>query len=301
MIPEEGTIGVLKPAGMSSAQAVSFVKKLLGTKKAGHCGTLDPGASGVLKVCTGRATKIADLLMDSKKIYICEFVFGIETDTLDSYGRIIREDTGCDVTEEKLRGIIGLFTGRISQTPPMYSAVKKGGVPLYKSARKGIEVQVDARDVEIFSIDIIKASGHSFLLRIECSKGTYIRAVCRDMAERLGTVGYVSFLHRSYASGCSSDESATLEEIKCSAEKKDFSFIKPLEDELMVYPRIDLADYLFPIVTTGTSVDMNRSGEIKGLDLSGVNAVYCRGKLIGIGSVSGSCLIIKPMLYREEE
>ena len=301
MIPEDGTVAVLKPAGMSSAQAVSFVKRKLGIKKAGHCGTLDPGASGVLKVCFGKATKLSDFLMDSKKTYICEFTFGIETDTLDSYGSIIREDKKCDVSLDNVRDILHCFIGKISQIPPVYSAIKRGGVPLYKSARKGIDVQAEARDVEVYSIDILKAADLSFLLRIECSKGTYITALCRDMASLMGTCGYVSFLHRAYASGSSAEECVSLEEISEKTVKDDYSFIKSLDEELAVLPRVELDDYLFHIVTTGTPVDLKRTGEINSLDFSAANAVYCCGKLIGLGIVRENSLVIKPMLYKEVE
>lgn len=191
-----GFINLLKPPGMSSAALVGKVKRCLpkGTR-VGHMGTLDPEAAGVLPIAIGQATRLFDYLHEDK-VYRAEVCFGAETDTGDSQGKILRT---CDYipTEEEVLAAFAEFVGEIEQVPPVYAAIKQNGHKLYELARKGIEVEVPSRRVQIFSIDqIIRRSPTRYLFTMHCSRGTYVRALCRDVAQRCGTCGHMSFLLR---------------------------------------------------------------------------------------------------------
>ena len=178
----DGFINLLKPPGMTSSDAVMAVRRLLPRKTAvGHGGTLDPDAAGVLPICVGKATRLFDYIIDKDKVYIGELWLGVRTDTLDASGRVLEtSDTNADSAQ--LECCLKQFTGEILQVPPMYSALKKGGEPLYKLARKGEDVALEARSVRIHSIEILhKTASDRYLMRIVCGKGVYIdvhRAVC---------------------------------------------------------------------------------------------------------------------------
>lgn len=297
----DGIINVLKPPGMSSNHVVTFIKRNLNMKKVGHCGTLDPGACGVLSVCLGKGTKFSDMLMNSGKIYIAEFVFGKATDTLDSYGNIIAED-GKKVTKEDIEGIIPLFLGEITQIPPMYSAVKINGEKMYKMARKGkafedISHLVKKRTAVIDYIKILKCEDNKFLLEISCSKGTYIRTICNDMAQKLGTCGYMSFLLRRKSGGFYSDDSYTLDEIRNMCEKGDYSFVCPIEKITQNMPKFTLDDFFFKMITTGATLDITKLRKVSEIPF-GEMRVYCKGEFIGIGERIDGELKIKILVYR---
>lgn len=285
---------------MTSSNVVSFLRKHLNIKKAGHCGTLDPGAAGVLCVCIGKATKITDYLMGSDKKYRAEFTFGKETDTLDSYGTVT-QTSDVIVTKEDMEKIIPCFIGEIDQIPPMYSAIKKDGQKLCNMARKGKSVEIDPRKVFIKNIELIKAEDNRFLLDIECSKGTYIRTLCADMAKKANTVGYMSFLQRTYGSGFDSQEGYSLDEIKEMIEKGDLSFIKDMEAALSFMPKFTLDDYLFKIITTGSAIELKKIRNAHEAATEVDNLVYCAGKLIGIAKPSEGLMKIKTLLYTGEE
>jgi len=295
---ENGLISVLKPAGMSSSQVVGYIKRLLNIKKAGHCGTLDPGASGVLKVAFGRATKICDYLMDSDKIYIAEFTFGKTTDTLDSYGKITQE-TDAHISADMIRSVIDNFTGEIDQYPPMFSAIKVNGCPMYKLARQGQQLDLKPRKVFIKSIEVLSHKENSFNFKVTCSKGTYIRSLCRDIAASVDTVGYMSFLLREYSSGSHVTECYTLEELSSMAEINDYSFITDIRSALSKYNKVELNDYLYPIITSGSAVDLSKIRNAKDFDTKGYNVIYCKDELIGIGKVTDNIFKLTTMLFQK--
>lgn len=293
-----GVLQAIKPPGMTSSNLVVALKKILNTKKIGHTGTLDPGACGVLSVCVGRATKVADYLMSENKTYIAGVRFGASTDTLDSYGTVSARG-GRAVTREELRDACSAFLGKIDQVPPMYSAIKVNGQKMYQLARQGKEVLLPARPVTIYSIDVLEFNRNEncCLLRIECSKGTYIRSLCGDIAKKMGTLGYVSFLLRTRAGAACIRDAYTLDEIADMAQKDDYSFMQPTDDALADFDACVMEDYLFPILTTGTPIDLarvkNDSQIPRGADLR----VYCGGKFIGIGRAEENLLKIKTMVY----
>jgi len=215
-----GIINVLKPPGMTSHDVVSFIRKVLNTKKIGHTGTLDPEAAGVLPICIGKATKVAQYLTDKQKRYRANIKFGTVTDTYDSYGKIIRESGPVSIEPKTLEEILKSFTGIISQKPPIYSALKVKGKKLYQYAREGKEVQIEERPVEIYELKLLGMEAEDeAMIDVLCSKGTYIRTLCYDIGEVLGCGAHMSQLVRLGSSPFTIENSSTLEEIKTAAEE----------------------------------------------------------------------------------
>ncbi len=213
-----GILNVLKPPGMTSFDVVNHLRGILKTRKIGHTGTLDPGAAGVLPVCVGKATGAIEYLVEKDKTYRAELTLGITTDTQDSSGNVL-EVKNADVSEESIREVVLSFRGKITQVPPMYSAIKVGGVKLYELARKGITVERPPRQVEIYSIEVLDIDGPKVLLDVKCSKGTYIRTLCADIGDRLGCGAHMSFLVRTRSGPFDINDACMLEDIKISAEQ----------------------------------------------------------------------------------
>lgn len=201
-----GVIIVDKPAGMTSHDVVDRVRKLLAIKKAGHAGTLDPMATGVLAVCVGEATKIASFLTGEDKVYEATMRLGVRTDTQDMTGRIVAEQE-IRVTDEDVKEVLAAFVGTIDQVPPQYSAVKVRGKALYKWARKGINVELPARQVNIREISVGEIALPRVSFVVTCSKGTYVRTLCADAGDRLGCGAALERLRRT-ASGVFREENA---------------------------------------------------------------------------------------------
>ena len=220
-----GVFNLLKPPGMTSHDAVSVARRILGTKRIGHTGTLDPAAAGVLPLCVGQATRLVEYLQDGTKEYIAEATFGHETDTGDAVGQIVAQGDAVQVDLEKLRAVMDGFRGRIAQTPPIYSAVKKDGKKLYDLARAGQgedEVEIPTREVEISQLTVTRflADGSPVraMLHVECSSGTYIRSLVRDIGRELGCFATMTFLVRTRTGGFTAEEAHTLEELEAAKE-----------------------------------------------------------------------------------
>lgn len=218
-----GFVNVLKPPGMSSHDVVNFIRRVFGVKKAGHTGTLDPGAAGVLVICLGAATRLARFLLDDDKEYRAEITFGLTTSSGDSFGECIYEGDASHLTEDIVKQVLPLFVGRIEQVPPMTSALKKQGKKLYELARSGLVVDRPARVVNIYSLDFVWGTGWGgprprVLLHMACSKGTYVRSLCTDIGKYLGCGAHMSFLVRTRAGLFNISKSKTLEELLVAAE-----------------------------------------------------------------------------------
>jgi tRNA pseudouridine55 synthase len=194
-------INLNKPSGITSRQAVTKVQRILGAKKAGHAGTLDPMATGVLIICLNEATKVTRFLMDMDKQYMARIKLGERTDTYDAEGRVIESKDISFLSEADLFDAVQTFKGVIKQKPPMYSAVKIGGQTLYKLARKGIEIDRPDRTVHVYDIRITSIDIPYFDLAISCSKGTYIRSLCDDIGIKLGTGAHMTGLERKAVGG----------------------------------------------------------------------------------------------------
>ncbi len=191
-----GVLIIDKPEGWTSHDVVAYVKKRLGARKVGHLGTLDPIATGVLPLVIDGATKFARFLDAGKKEYIARLRLGVETDTYDSAGKAVATADCSHIKEEDIERVLSSFRGRITQVPPMYSAVKRNGTPLYKLARKGITVERETKEVEIFALEITAMELPSVDFRAVCSKGTYIRAICHDAGRALGCGAHMAGLRR---------------------------------------------------------------------------------------------------------
>lgn len=233
-----GIICLDKPRDMSSFMAVKRASRILGVKKAGHTGTLDPMATGVLVIMLGHCTRFIELLPEHRKSYTARVKLGITTDTLDITGEVL---STCDVnvTNEQLLSAGAQFKGEILQTPPMYSALKKDGERLYDLARKGIEIEREKRQINIEKLEIYDFDGTEFSMDVTCSAGTYIRSLCDDIGKVLGCGAVMTELRRTEANGFSIDSSVTLEELeKLVIENKLESVITPIEKALLSYPEI---------------------------------------------------------------
>ena len=203
-----------KPEGITSFRAVGIVKRIYGQKKAGHTGTLDPMAAGVLPVALGRATRFIDFLPDEKKAYTARLRFGLTTDTLDITGRVLTE-TDCRITAAQVEAVLPAFRGEILQTPPMYSALSVNGERLYALARRGIEVEREARRVRIDGLELTDVSENGeFEIAVFCSKGTYIRSLIDDIGRALGVGAVMTALTRTYSNGFSIAQAATEDRLK---------------------------------------------------------------------------------------
>lgn len=221
----QGILIINKPQGFTSQDVVSKVKKILNIKKAGHTGTLDPMATGVLPVLLGEYTKLSKYLIEHDKIYIAKIKLGEKTDTGDSEGNVI-ETKNVDknkISDENVKKVLESFLGKQKQIPPIYSAIKVNGKKLYEYARQGIEVKLEPREIEIYDIKLLNINNLEIEFEVNCSKGTYIRSLCEDIAKKLGTVGYMSSLQRTLVDKFSIDNAIdfeTLEKIKDNIENK---------------------------------------------------------------------------------
>lgn len=193
---KSGIINVYKEKGFTSFDVVAKLRGILRTKKIGHTGTLDPDAEGVLPVCIGRATKVCDILTDKDKVYEAVMLLGVETDTQDTSGEVLKQ-LPVEVSEERVKEAVLSFVGEYAQIPPMYSALKVNGKKLYELAREGKTIERKARNVNIFSIEILEVDLPRVRMSVHCSKGTYIRTLCHDIGQKLGCGGCMEKLLRT--------------------------------------------------------------------------------------------------------
>lgn len=225
-----GILIVNKPMDFTSFDAVAVTRKASKQKKIGHCGTLDPNATGVLPVLLGAATKAQDILPNHDKEYVAELKFGIETDTLDIWGEVIKEEQS-NVTKEQFEEILKNFRGEIMQVPPMYSALKKDGQRLYDLARQGIEVKREARPVTVYSLtaEDFSEENQTAKIMVSCSKGTYIRSLIDDIGKALGTFAVMTALQRTSACGFTLENAITIEELKSLTPEEIKAGLLPIE------------------------------------------------------------------------
>ncbi len=216
----DGVINVLKPPGMTSHDVVDFVRRTLGVKRAGHTGTLDPGAAGVLPVCVGKATRVSEYLLGSDKAYRAVMVLGVVTDTHDAQGRVEAVHDPSGVTRADVERALGGFRGVIRQVPPMISAGKHAGERLYRLARRGVVVERAPRTVTVMALELVSfqpGPAARAILDIACSKGTYVRTLCHDIGQVLGCGAYLDFLVRTRHGPFVQEEAVTIEELEQAA------------------------------------------------------------------------------------
>lgn len=248
-----GILNVNKEVGISSNKCVSLVKKALDIKKVGHTGTLDLEAYGVLPIVVGKATRVSDYLMDDKKEYITEAVFGKRTDTLDYSGEVL--DTSDIVFDkDQLLEVMEGFKGEITQIPPMYSAIKVNGQKLYDLARKGVEIERKVRKVSIYEFEILEYEFPKAKFKITCSKGTYIRTLIDDLGEKLGSFAYVDSLCRSKVGDFYIEDSIKSQNLLSMDKDQILSKLKPVDFALSSYKKVTLQNTYYKQAINGMTM-----------------------------------------------
>ncbi len=283
----DGIILIDKPKGVTSHDIVYKVKKLL-NEKVGHTGTLDPNATGVLPLLVGRGTKLSKYLMNHDKTYIVTLKLGEKTDTADSEGKVIeKKEVSKEVfSKEKLLQTFSNFTGKILQTPPIYSAIKVNGKKLYEYARKGQEVEIKPREIEIYKISLIEINqiANTIEFEVSCSKGTYIRSLCEDIAKELNTVGYMKELRRVQVGEFLIKDSITVEDLQKNEDNKDFilSHFIDLQKYFAKFRIIELSQEEAGKFLNGVKLSSNKE--------NGIYRVQSENKLIGTGILENNKL-----------
>lgn len=278
----EGIIVIDKPKGITSFDVIRVLRKTLKEKRIGHTGTLDPLATGVLIICIGRATKLAQDIEGFKKRYVADFELGYKTDTYDIEGKIIAEKKVENITKELLEEVLEKYRGEIEQIPPMYSAIKINGEKLYDLARKGIEIERKARKIEIFELKIIEFDGKKCKIECEVSKGTYIRSLIYDIGEDLGVYATMTGLRRVSVGDENVERAYSLNEIEMMKEKESLNFITPIE-KYFRYPKIYIdGEKDIKLFLNGQRVKIKKE--------SGKYRVYENERFLGLGEVQKGLL-----------
>lgn len=274
-----GFINLYKPEGITSFLCVAKVRRIMGEKKAGHCGTLDPMAEGVLPIMLGGATRFLEFLPDSKKRYTAKMRLGLTTDTLDITGTVLSESKVTSTYEDVLLAS-EKYKGDIMQVPPMYSALNKDGVKLYKLARQGVEVEREPRPATISRLDIKEADKENeYILDIECSSGTYVRTLIDDIGRDLGCGAVMTELLRTMGAGFDISKTVTLEKLENAPDPS--VFLISVEEALNAYPTLVVSDGQSHRFCNGGDLNLDR---IKGSKVNGLYRVYSPDKkFIGLG------------------
>lgn len=271
--PVSGLLPVLKQPGLTSHDVVAKARRLLGTRRIGHTGTLDPGAAGVLVLMVGRATRLAELLQAEDKTYVAEMCLGVATDTQDAYGTRLPTARETMPPEQRLREVIRRFVGPVEQVPPMTSAVRRGGRRLYELARAGVEVDRPARQVYVDRLDVLRIApppgggeasplrpGTRVTMRVDCSKGTYVRTLCHDIGEALGCGAYMSFLLRTGAGAVDLTMTRTLDDLEREAKAGPIALL-PADAALGHVPARSLTEAGVRAVQHGQTIGAEHFGE----------------------------------------
>ena len=248
-------INMFKPAGPTSFDMVRSVRKILDVKKAGHIGTLDPMADGVLPICLNQSTRIIQFLTPLQKTYRVILELGSETDTQDATGRLVATGNPSMVTEDQIKQVFTIFTGEQDQIPPMYSAKKKNGIPLYKLARNGINIIRKPVKIAVYSIDFIKKEGTQVLFEVHCSAGTYIRTLSHDIGKKLGCCAHMVRLTRTQVGSFDLDRTLTLEALEVAKKNGSLSSkLFPLEEALNFLPTLRVKEEYLESISYGVAL-----------------------------------------------
>lgn len=288
--PQKNIHGILlldKPLGMSSNQALQRVKRLLQAKKAGHTGSLDPLATGLLPICLGEATKYSRFLLDAAKYYQVVAKLGTKTTTLDAEGEIILERPVPTLSPQQLTDVLAKFQGDIEQIPPMHSALKQQGQPLYKLARQGVSVARPPRPVTLYELTVVNQAFDEITLNVHCSKGTYIRTLVDDIGEHLGCGAHVQHLRRLGVGGFIASQMATLTELAALAESGELaSRLLPVDAAVTSLPMVTLTAEEASSLYKGQRVPCPSPG------LSGWVSLRVDDQFIGVGEVDDQAVLI---------
>jgi tRNA pseudouridine55 synthase len=279
----DGILNIHKPLGMTSFDVVARVRRLTGTKKVGHTGTLDPDAQGVLPVCVGRATKMIEFLMDKDKAYRVGLLLGSTTDTQDASGTLL-EEKPVEASFEEIQRTILSFVGRREQIPPMYSAIKVNGQKLYELARQGVEIERKPRTVHFYSISLIhmerKADKVSVVMDVECSKGTYMRTLCHDIGRALGCGGIMESLIRTRSGPFTLEQSYTLEDlIRLKEENKLETALMAPDQAVLSLPAVKVSDRDAQRLRNGLTVKLSKPEGFKDF----IRVYHEKGHFLAVG------------------
>lgn len=278
----DGVLIINKPKGFTSHDVVNILRKALNTKKIGHTGTLDPNATGVLPILIGKATKISKYLIEHNKTYIATISLGEKTDTGDGQGNIIEKDLNFqNISCKQIGDVLKTFIGKQKQIPPIYSAIKINGKKAYEYARKGQTVELEPRDIEIYSIDLIKIENNEITFEVSCSKGTYIRTLCEDIAKKLGTIGYMKELTRTSVNEFKLENAVTIDEIKENSlivKEKVINIETIFKDK----PELKLNDRKKELFLNGVRLTFEKPNDIY--------RIYNNNEFIGLGTVQDNLL-----------
>ena len=285
-----GVIVIDKPPGFTSFDVIAVVRKLTGQRKTGHTGTLDPNATGVLPVLLGSATKAQDLIPNHDKEYVADFRFGLSTDTLDIWGKVLSEEK-TDVSREEIEAALPAFRGEITQIPPMYSAVKQNGQRLYDLARRGVEVERQGRQVTVYRLELtdFDSASQSGRLLVACSKGTYVRTLIDDLGRALGTRAVMTAMRRTAACGFTLSDCVTLEQLREMRDKGETeSLLRPVDRLFSDYPQLSVSDAQAKRFCNGGALDLARTSLRDSAPKEGTQYRVCNreGGFLGLGKVS---------------
>lgn len=274
-----GIIVIHKEAGFTSHDVVAKMRGICRQKKIGHTGTLDPQATGVLPVCLGSGTKLCDMLTDKDKEYVAELLLGVETDTQDTTGTVLREHP-VEVSEEDVRATVMSFLGEYQQVPPMYSALKVDGKKLYELAREGKEVERKAREVYIHELEILEMSLPVVKMRVTCSKGTYIRTLCADIGEKLGCGGTMKSLKRTRVGSYGLEAAVTLSELeRLRDENRLEEVLHEVDSAFAGCPKLHVRQEFCRLIDNGNSFYPNQTVE---------KQTYAKGEWVAVYREDGS-------------
>jgi tRNA pseudouridine55 synthase len=278
----DGILNINKPAGKTSFGVVAMVKRLSGQRRVGHAGTLDPAATGVLPVCLGQATRVVEFLVPAAKTYRAEIELGIATDTFDASGKVTHRADPSSVDLNKFRSALASFRGPIPQTPPMYSAIKHGGQPLYRLARAGVSVERRSRTVTIHRLELVSWQPPLAVLEIECSKGTYIRSLAHDLGQTLGCGAHLKGLVRTRCGIFAIEDAVSFSRLEEAFHRGDWPrFLYPVDSVLQDFDSVVVDDAAVKAMKNGQSIAVTDS---QAADTGGP---YCRayshdGRFLGI-------------------
>lgn len=286
----DGVVVLLKPPGMTSSNAVHDVRRIFAEKRVGHTGTLDPGAAGVLPICIGRATRLFDFFVEKEKTYIAEIAFGTSTDTQDAYGAVL-ERSDHHISREMLLGALPGFRGEINQIAPAYSALKVDGRKMYDLARAGEAVPERVRSAIIHELSLLEElADNRFLLRVRCSRGTYIRTLCADIGQAMGVPAHMAFLLRTAAGPFEIERSVSVSELESlQTDGLLAQAVISCEDALSFLPRLELAAH-------------RRTPAVNGLPTAtaapeGAVRLYAADEFLGVGMVRERAVQLAVHLY----
>lgn len=294
-MPNSGILLVDKPTDMTSHDLVNIARKVFHTKKVGHNGTLDPDATGLMVLCINQATRLNEYLVADEKYYRATICFGQETDTQDISGQVTKECDQPTINQAAFEEVLTRFVGPQEQTPPMYSAIKKDGKPLYQYAREGIDIgEIPKRAIEVYSIECLSYSAEEAVIDVHCSKGTYIRTLCQDIARAIGSCGCMSALRRTQVGEFTLDHCHTVEELKTM--ETPYDLLLPMSEAVPFPKSVIDTDEVLKDLMNGKKIPFNGKEHIAPEEGQFCQAIY-RDDMVAIGRYEKKMFVPKKVFH----